>query len=277
MTRRKFLRWLGCTTGSIAAAGFGGWKYVWHVEPWWLAVERVKVPVAGLPSALNGLTIAQLSDFHWGKDLKEGHVAKAVDLALEARPDLIVLNGDYVTYHARNIDGCARELARLTAPHGVYAILGNHDHWTDDRVVQAGLESVGVPVLRNANVRIPVGEADLWLAGVDDVWERQADIDRALEGIPPGAVIILLAHEPDYADQVAGRGVTLQLSGHSHGGQVRLPLFGSPILPLWGRKYPSGLHRVDDMWLYTNRGIGLIQPAVRFNCRPEVAVIQLQG
>lgn len=275
VTRRRFLRWLGLTVGSIGAMGFGSWKYAWDVEPWWLSLEWVKVSLAELPLALDGFTIAQLSDFHWGKDLKEGHVTRAVDLALEAKPDLVVLTGDYVTHSAHDIAGCTRELSRLNAPHGVYAILGNHDHWTDARVVRAGLETAGLPVLLNANVRVPVGDADLWLAGVDDVWERHADIDRALQGIPSGATTVLLAHEPDYADQVVGRGVTLQLSGHSHGGQIRLPLFGAPVLPRWGRKYPYGLRRVGDLWLYTNRGVGFIQPAVRLNCRPEVTIIQL--
>ena len=275
MTRRGFLRWLGLTVGSLGATGFGGWKYVWNVEPWWLALERVEVPVAGLPPALEDLTIAQLSDLHWSEDVKEGHIARAVDVVLKAQPDLIVLTGDYVTYSADYIAACARELTRLTAPHGVYAILGNHDHWADALAVQAGLEAVGLPVLRNDNVRIPVADATLWLAGVDDVWEHYADVERALAGIPPGSVTVLLAHEPDYADQVTGRGVALQLSGHSHGGQVRLPLFGSPILPRWGRKYPYGLRRVGDMWLYTNRGVGLVQPAMRLNCRPEVTLIQL--
>lgn len=275
ITRRRFLRWLGLTGGSIAAGGWGGWKYAWHLEPWWLTLERVSVPILDLPPSLRGFNIAQLSDLHWGQDVKEGHIARAVDMALETRPDLCVLTGDYVTHRANDVTGCARELARLAAPHGVYAILGNHDHWTDAETVHQGLEAAGIPVLRNANVRIPLGDADLWLAGVDDIWERRADLDRALDGIPPSAVTILLAHEPDYADQVAGRGIALQLSGHSHGGQVRVPLFGAPVLPRHGRKYPSGLRRVGDMWLFTNRGVGLIQPAVRLNCRPEVALIQL--
>ena len=171
MTRRRFLRWLGLTAGSIGAMGFGRWKYAWDVEPWWLALEQVRVPIAGLPPALEGLTIAQLSDLHWGRDLKDGHVARAVSMALEAQPDLIVITGDYVTHSAYDVTDCARELARLTAPHGVYAILGNHDHWTDARIVRKGLEAVGLPMLLNANVRIRVGTADLWLAGVDDVWE----------------------------------------------------------------------------------------------------------
>lgn len=274
-TRRGFMNWLGVTLGSLGATSFCGWKYAWSIEPWRLVLERVTVPIVGLPTPLAGLTIAQLSDLHWSKAVKEGHIAQAVDMALGSSPDLVVLTGDYVTYNAHYITRCARELARLTAPHGVYAILGNHDHWTNSQTVRDGLESAGIPVLVNANARIPVDSAELWLAGVDDVWERQADLDRALAGIPPGATTVLLAHEPDYADQVAGRGVVLQLSGHSHGGQVRLPLLGALVLPRHGRKYPYGLRRVGDMWLYINRGVGLIQPAVRFGCRPEVTLIQL--
>jgi len=277
VSRRRFLRWLAWTAGAFGTTGLGGWKYACDVEPWWLALERVTVPIAGLPSVLAGLTIALITDLHWGSDLKEGHVAQAVDRVLQAQPDLILLGGDYVTYHAADIAACARELARLDAPLGVYAILGNHDHWTDARVVQAGLEDAGLPVLINTGLRLPLSEADLWLAGVDDVWERRADLDRALAGVPAGATTLLLAHEPDYADQVIGRGVTLQLSGHSHGGQVRLPLVGAPVLPPHGRKYPYGLRRVGDLWLYTSRGVGLIRPAVRFNCRPEVALIRLQN
>jgi len=112
---------------------------------------------------------------------------------------------------------------------------------------------------------------------VDDVWERHADLEKALKGVPTGATVVLLAHEPDYADEVAADGrVSLQLSGHSHGGQVRLPFIGPPFLPYLGRKYPAGLYRVGEMWLYVNRGVGLVRPAVRFNCRPEVTLLRLR-
>ena len=133
------------------------------------------------------------------------------------------------------------------------------------------LTDVGITVLRNVACKVADG---LWVAGVDDVWERYADLDLALTGVPPGEAVVLLAHEPDYADTAAADGrVGLQISGHSHGGQVRLPILGPPILPYLATKYDAGKYRVKDMWLYVNRGVGLISPAVRFNCRPEVTVL----
>jgi len=156
----------------------------------------------------------------------------------------------------------------------VLACLGNHDHWTDADAVAGALSDAGLTMLRNAAREVADG---LWVAAVDDVWEQQADLGKALEGAPAGAIIVLLAHEPDYADEVAADGrVSLQLSGHSHGGQVRLPFIGAPFLPYLGRKYPAGLYRVGGMWLYVNRGVGLISPAVRFNCRPEVTLLTLR-
>lgn len=169
---------------------------------------------------------------------------------------------------------CAPPLVGGAGGGNVLACLGNHDHWTDADAVAGALSDAGLTMLRNAAREVADG---LWVAAVDDVWEQQADLGKALEGAPAGAIIVLLAHEPDYADEVAADGrVSLQLSGHSHGGQVRLPFIGAPFLPYLGRKYPAGLYRVGGMWLYVNRGVGLISPAVRFNCRPEVTLLTLR-
>jgi predicted MPP superfamily phosphohydrolase len=157
----------------------------------------------------------------------------------------------------------------------VYAILGNHDHWTDADEVARALQTQPITVLRNAAIPIDRGGARLWIAGVDDVWERHADLDQALRLVPADQATILLAHEPDYADLAAQYSVDLQLSGHSHGGQVQLPFFGSPILPYLGRKYPRGLYQIGSLQLYTNRGLGVVSPPVRFNCRPEITLFTL--
>jgi predicted MPP superfamily phosphohydrolase len=164
--------------------------------------------------------------------------------------------------------------SRLQAPAGVFAILGNHDHWTDAEQVCEAAREAGVTVLRNQGMALQEGA--LWLAGVDDVWEEKHDLEAALGGAPDESAVILLAHEPDYADEVAADGrVALQLSGHSHGGQVRFPYFGATVLPYLGRKYPFGLRQVGSMWLYTNRGVGVVSPPVRFNCRPEITLLTL--
>ncbi len=274
MTRRKFLRLAAAAGVELGAFVLGGIYAA--VEPRWLAVERVTIRLANLPDALRGLTIAQISDLHYGLFSNTGNAAQAVNTVLALEPDLIVVTGDYVLVSANHAGPCAAELARLRAPLGVFTILGNHDHWTDAAVVSRALMEAGLPLLRNEGRLIEANGGAFWLAGVDDVWERHADLDAALEGAPQDVIKILLAHEPDYADEVATDGrVSLQLSGHSHGGQVRLPFLGAPVLPYLAHKYPYGLRRVGTMWLYTNRGIGVIAPPIRFNCRPEATLITL--
>jgi predicted MPP superfamily phosphohydrolase len=262
--------------GSTATAGFsvlGGVGYATFIEPQWLAVERVNVPLPGMPADLNGFTIVQLSDLHRGPEVTQEDLARAVTLALQQEADLVVLTGDYVSDSAAYAFSCADALSPLLASGDVLACLGNHDHWTDADTVAGALAGAGLTVLRNTAREVADG---LWVAAVDDVWERYADLEKALEEVPAGAEVVLLAHEPDYADEVAADGrVSLQLSGHSHGGQVRLPFIGPPLLPYLGRKYPAGLYRVGGMWLYVNRGVGLISPPVRFNCRPEVTQLTL--
>ncbi len=278
ISRRTFLRnalRTSAVLGSIAISGAG---YSLYAEPNWLSIDHVDVPILGLPAALHGLRIAQLSDIHASVEISPQQIAQAVAATLHEQPDLIVLTGDYVSHGLSHVPDLA-SFANLQAPLGVYAVLGNHDHWTGapERIAQT-LTSYGIQMLKNTHVRIQSGgAADLWLAGVDDVWEQGADLAAALRGIPAGATTVLLAHEPDFADIAAQRGIQLQLSGHSHGGQVRLPWLGAPILPWLGERYPIGLQRVagTQTQVYTNRGIGMVKPAVRFNCRPEVTILRL--
>jgi predicted MPP superfamily phosphohydrolase len=170
-------------------------------------------------------------------------------------------------------------LSALRAPLGVFAIPGNHDYWTHIGTVLNELRSAGLTVLRNSSYRLEPRGAPLWLVGIDDVWERHDDLAAGLAGVPTDEPVLLLVHEPDFADMAARvpHRIFLQLSGHSHGGQVRLPLLGSPILPWLGRRYPAGLQEVPEsaLQVYTSRGIGVIEPPVRVNCRPEVAVLTL--
>ncbi|MBE9508036.1 MAG: metallophosphoesterase [Chloroflexi bacterium] len=274
ITRRRFIKWLLGGAAAASASALGGVGYATRVEPHWLTLERVDVPLPGLSPGLDGFAIVQLSDLHRGPEITQEDVSRAVELALRQEADLIVLTGDYVSHSADYARSCAEALSPLDVSGDVLACLGNHDHWTDAGTVAGALADAGLTVLRNAAREVADG---LWVAAVDDVWEQHADLDEALEGVPFGATVVLLAHEPDYADEVAADGrVSLQLSGHSHGGQVRLPFVGPPFLPYLARKYYAGLYDVDGMWLYVNRGVGLIAPAVRFNCRPEVALLTLR-
>jgi predicted MPP superfamily phosphohydrolase len=274
ISRRDFL--LAAVRASLGAglAVAGTGLYATYVETIWLAVERVRVPLPHLPPAFEGYRIVQLTDLHLGRTVTQALIARAVDLALRLAPDLIVLTGDYVTGTLEE-EGLVAELSRLAAPDGVWATLGNHDHWTDASGVRRVLRRAGIRELQNAHTAVQRGEERLYVAGVDDIWEEKHDLAAALDDIPDNAVVILLAHEPDYADEVVPVGrVGLQLSGHSHGGQVRLPLVGAPIVPYLGQKYPYGLRQLGAMWLYTSRGVGNLLP-VRVNCRPEVAEITL--
>lgn len=279
MNRRSFLRRLGLIAGASVLAGAAGVSYAFGMEPDWLALERVTLPLAGLPKAFDGLRIAQLSDLHAGPT-PHAHIARAVEMAAATEADLLVLTGDFVSGWADHAATLVPLLAALQARLGVYAILGNHDHWTDAGVVGEYIRTAGVRLLLNEAVPLARAGQTLWLAGVDDVWERRADLPRALADVPAGAPVVLLAHEPDYADEVAdlkgAASLLLQLSGHSHGGQVRIPGLGAPILPYLAEKYPAGAYRVGDLWLYTNRGVGANRLRARLNCRPEVTLLTLQ-
>ncbi len=278
ISRRSFLR---AATKTIAAAALAGPTIAGYSalgEPGWLATEHIAVAIAGLHLDLAGLTIVQLSDIHASREVRSEWIDRAVAAANELRPDLIVLTGDYVSHGLGYLPGVAAQLAALRAPLGVFATLGNHDHWTGaPGRVAAALTDGGIAMLRNRGTAIERGAGALWLAGVDDIWERQADPEAAFAAAPRDLPRLLLAHEPDFADTAAGYGVALQLSGHTHGGQVRVPGFGAPVIPRYGTHYPIGLRRVagSQTQVYTNRGVGMVSPAVRLNCRPEVTQITL--
>lgn len=267
--------------GSVA----GGIGFVASDRP---QLTRVDIRLRRLPPEFDGFTIAQLSDFHYEEHFSIVPIRKGVEVVSGLRPDLIVLTGDYVTvpiteYHrgnayrfAKNSGPCAALLSQLRAPYGVYAVLGNHDGASDPSYVVNALQAHGIPVLMNRSIPIERGKARVWLAGVDDILEGRPDLAGALKGIPQNEATILLAHEPDFADQVVFAPVDLQLAGHSHGGQIWIPGIGAPWLPQLARKYPRGLYQIGKLMLYTNLGIGTIRIPVRLNCPPEVTLITLR-
>jgi len=263
------------SAATVGVSACGGLQYATRIEPHWLALERVEVPIADLPAHLDGFTIVQLSDLHRGPEVTRTDIAQAVDLARQQKTDLVTLTGDYVSGSASYATSCAKALAPLAETSHVVACLGNHDHWTDAHAIAGALVRTGIDVMRNTAREVAEG---LRVAAVHDVWEDYADLERALENVPRGATVVLLAHEPDYADAAAADGrMDLQLSGHSHEGQVRVPFLGPPITPYLAEKYKVGLYRVGTIWLlYVNRGVGLIAPAARFNCRSEVTRLTLR-
>ncbi|MGI9102921.1 MAG: metallophosphoesterase [Terriglobales bacterium] len=263
------------------AAGLTGYSSLLQTHT--VATESVRFDLARLGAGLDGFRIAQISDLHYGPYTGEREIRAAMDAAHAAEPDIIVLTGDFVTatwlfhYGHRSpaaMAPCAELLSEIHCPGGVYAILGNHDWGVGAETVAGYLREAGIRVLRNEAIPIERGGARLWLAGTDDALFRAADLDRALAGIPAGEPVILLAHEPDFADQAARYPVDIQLSGHAHGGQIVIP--GVPgYLPPLGRKYPRGLYRIGNLRLYSNRGIGVSGAPVRFGATPEVTVVEL--
>jgi uncharacterized protein len=213
---------------------------------------------------------------------------KAIALINVVKPNLVVLTGDFVTQPVRRkrtpaprvakvIEPCAQLLAQIRVDSGTMAVLGNHDVRTDASHITAVLQSRGIPVLRNRSFPLEREGKRLWLAGLDDALEGKPSLEAALRGIPPGEPVILLAHEPDWADHAARHPVDLQLSGHSHGGQIRLPLIGASYLPPLARKYPWGLRQIGPLMLYTNAGIGTVNVPLRLNCPPEITLITLRA
>ncbi len=275
MNRRTFLKGLAKATAGSGLVLLAAYEYSAHVELESLGLERVQIPIKNLPSGLDGLRIVQISDLHLYPYTQLELIQEAVTLANALQPDLIVLTGDYVLQRADAIFDLVPVLTSLNARYGVFTILGNHDLWTDERVVTAGLAEARLPLLRNEGLTLAIGKERLFLAGVDDGWSGQPDLQAALAKLPSDVSALLLAHEPDLADVFAPDGrVMLQLSGHSHGGQFRVPGLGAPFLPHLAKKYDQGLFRVGEMWLYTNRGIGVVLP-FRINCPPEVTEITL--
>ena len=273
LTRRNFLKWsLRCSVCAVLG-------YPTLVEPNWLAFKKVEVPIQGLPKSFNRLKIGLLADFHRGLFVQESMIDKAVGIMQRAKPDLVLLVGDFVEGKAEYIESVAQVLSKLVVPLGMYAVLGNHDYWTDPVLIKDILERYKIPTLINRAVEITTKGNSFFVAGLDDAWEGQPDCKKALRDIPEDKMVLLMVHEPDYADTItqSNKWIPLQLSGHSHGGQVVVPFFGAPVLPYMAKKYPSGLYRIgsSNRFVYTTNGIGSVLP-FRLNCRPEVSLLTLR-
>jgi uncharacterized protein len=280
-TRRKFVR-LAAAAGVAALA-----SDTTLIAPNLPRIVRKEIVLRRWPERLEGFTIALLSDFHYDPFFSVHPLRSSIGMVNALHPDLIVLTGDFVTepFHgdkanrakaAYAAEPCAQLLRQMQAPYGLWAVLGNHDVVTDPNRVLNALRTVGIQVLRNQSVPIEGSGARFWLAGVDDVMEKRSDLAAALHIVPAGESVVLLAHEPDFADHVARFPVDLQLSGHSHGGQVRIPLVRPLWLPPLAKKYIWGLYKIGGLTLYTNPGLGTVGLPVRMNCPPEITFLTLR-
>jgi predicted MPP superfamily phosphohydrolase len=275
-TRRNFL---GLAAGSAAALLF----YAGEIARHELEIVYLTIKLPRLPDAFAGMKIVQISDFHFQEYTEAAFLDAIVRKVNAVAPDLVLLTGDFVSTKPlpRHFSvglgyQCAEHLSRLTCPLR-YAILGNHDCLVGSHAITDALHAHGIPVLANSFVPLERNGQRIWLAGIKDVLEDRPDLGAALPaGKSEQEPVILLAHEPDFADYVVGRRVDLLLSGHTHGGQILLPLLPPLFLPDMGTKYVHGLFRLGDgMQLYVNRGIGAVTLPFRFRCQPEITVITL--
>ena len=254
--------------GATGLAGVGGYGYVYERHE--LTVTRANLPVIDLPQPLEGVRIGLLTDTHRSRWVSHADVVSAVTALMNEKPDLIVLGGDYVTWGDRQyVHASADALDALTAPLGVYGILGNHD---DDHDMPAALTARGVQMLKNARTTITVRGQALDLVGISFWTRRAADIARLVKGA--SGTVVLLAHDPRRLNEAAGLKIPLVLSGHTHGGQVVVPGIG----PFAAQKFPvvSGIGRRDRTTIFVSKGVGTVYVPVRVNCPPEVAVLTLQ-
>lgn len=278
-SRRSFA--IGGLLGGIGTVGLAGIQaYEAHARnPYSPRLERVALPLPAGHEALAGLTIGFVADTHVGPYVTPEDVFRATTLLAHEEPDVILLGGDYISASPRFAPAAAAVLGELTraAPLGGYAVLGNHDAGERGRAerVTDSLESAGIQVLRNAAAAIHTGMGTLWIAGVDEALMARANPRVTFADIPPDAAALALWHEPDYAGHTADLGAFAQLSGHSHGGQVRLPGIGPLMLPTGGQRYVMGLNKAEGMPVYTSRGVGVFVPPFRYNCPPEVTLITL--
>jgi predicted MPP superfamily phosphohydrolase len=278
-TRRQFLRG-AAAAGALAIAGDAIF-----MEPNRPLIVRREFLLPRWPERLNGFTIALLSDFHYDPYFSVHPLHAAIAMVNRLSPDLIVLAGDFVSVPAAGdkkkgafaAEPCARLLRQMTARHGLWAVLGNHDDRTDPEHVTRALQTENIQVLANQSEPIERDGGRIWLSGVNDVMSGTADLAKTLGTVPSDEPVILLAHEPDFADEASRFPIDLQLSGHSHGGQVRLPLLPPLYLPQMAKKYVWGTYHVGPLTLYTNAGLGTVDVPMRWNCPPEITLLTLRS
>lgn len=271
INRRRFLRLAGL--GGVACAA----GYPFLVERRLVFTNTCRVPLPNLPAAFAGLRIAHLTDLHYGGRMPLRRIKRIVERTNELGCDVIVATGDYVngSESVRKIDEVWSALAKLRAPLGVHAVLGNHDHWADGGRSRQQLAETGQN-LHNTTAALVRGKRRIHLVGAGDLWTDPTDLDPLLDALPESDCRIVLAHNPDSADADFRGRVDLFVCGHTHGGQVRIPFVGAPVLPVGNREYSSGLKASPrGTPVFISRGIGWAILPVRLNCPPEIAVLEL--
>ena len=274
LTRRQFLRGLvAAPLVSVSATA----AYARLIEPYSYWISKTDIFIRELPERFEGFRITQLTDIHHSRILGLSEVRRVVSLAQQTKPDMFVLTGDYSTSYRRYIEPCAEALSALSAYEGTWAVLGNHDHYTDPELTTRALNYQQIAVLNNAHTTIRRGPDSLQLSGIDDWSWNASNWDRASSGLNVKTPTVLLSHQPSVLDLEQTSKVALIISGHTHGGQLNFPLLGAPArFATKDLKYARGLFRRGETQLYVSSGTGVIGLPLRFGVRPEIAVLRLR-
>lgn len=250
----------------------------------WFTVETIRLPLRHLPDVFSGIRVALISDIHMGGWMNRERLQSVATWLLNEQPDVLLNTGDFLigrgfTQRTQQwLDALTAVLGPVASAIPSFAVLGNHDYWTDARAVRAMLSASGITDLTNTVFTLERQGQMLHLCGVDDVRAGVVRLEDVTAQLNNHGAAILLAHEPDFADVSAATGkFDLQVSGHTHGGQIVLPLIGAPILPKLGEKYPCGLYKIGEMFQYTNRGLGAGHIPIRWNCPPEITIFILES
>lgn len=270
MNRRAFITGMVGATMATPIVGTALYAYGTHLEVHDLETTRVPLTL-GLNTPLR---VVALGDIHFSPWREDSAYLKSVAVQINSlHPDLIIYTGDFVTNCAGRLGDLSTLLGKSTARLGSFAVMGNHDIWTGADEISTALKKGGIRVLRNESVAIP-GEDHVYLTGLESFWGGNPNL-RSAYATPKNSRHILAVHEPDTFVGLSDSRFKLQISGHTHGGQVRLPLFGALHLPPMGKTYQQGLFAQRGRYLYVNRGVGTLQPHIRVNCRPEITLFEL--
>ncbi len=279
MSRRSMM--LGGLAGALGAAGLSSAQAYAsrYVNPYEPVLERVTLPLPAAHAGLDGLKIGFVTDTHVGPFISDEDVERALALLRPESPDLLLLGGDYASESPRYVPGVAEVLGAFAreTPLGGYAVMGNHDYSISGKYTFSDMENVGIGMLVNDVAEVRVGSESLWIAGIDETLLGEPDPVGTIRKAPEGAAVLALWHEPQFAELAADAGAFAQLSGHTHGGQIRLPGIGPVGLPVHGKRHVIGTSLANGMPVYTSRGVGVYRPPLRFNCPPEVTLITLRA
>ncbi len=288
VTRRNLLKGTLFTTVGIGLTGASIVYYAYEVEPAWFDVTYHQFQLPNLTQAFQGYRLLHISDIHADNTFMTAERLRGlVQTINDLYADMVVITGDFVTSYLPAARRILFELSKLKTTDGVFGVLGNHDHPAGLDWIRESLHAAGIQELPNQTHTIRRGDQMLHIIGLDDlwpanegtpepIWTHQPLLKQLTTRLPAEGAAILLVHEPDFADVAAQNSrIDLQVSGHSHGGQVRIPFHGPVILPPLSRRYPQGLYKINNLIHYTNNGLGMLPPYIRFDCRPEIALFEL--